>query len=320
VIRSNPQVSILICSRNRRKDLKRLVLELKQLNTIYTQEIIIVEETDDPESIDGVHYVAHPVADRGIAYARNLALGHATGRYLVFIDDDCSISENWLDTLLEPFKDAETVGVQGGVQVPATSNSIGWAESLLGFPGGGIRRIFDARGQILKTREISTLNCAYKREVIERIGGFDVRLKYGGEDYLLAKQACGYGRCVYAPGAAVTHTARGRLSKIWIWFVRRGRAEIDVIRTNKQTDTDVWKLLKSSLLPKVLLTIPLSAAFGLWLLGPLLTVYLVVQIARVYGAYRAIGIRPRVLLVLPVVKLFMDTAQDWGRIRGITSA
>ncbi len=150
--RSNPQVSILICSRARRKDLKRLVLELKQLNTIYTHEIIIVEETDDPKLIDGVQYVAHPVADRGIAYARNLALAHASGSYVVFVDDDCSILPNWLDKLLEPLEEESIVGVQGGVRIPTTSNSIGWAESLLSLPEGCIRRILNSCGQIPETR------------------------------------------------------------------------------------------------------------------------------------------------------------------------
>jgi GT2 family glycosyltransferase len=317
---SFPQVSILICSRARRKDLERLVIELKRMQTTYAHEIVVVEETDDPKSIEGVHYIGHALADRGIAHARNLALARARGSFVVFIDDDCAISENWLDALLEPLKNEDIVAVQGGVRIPAISNSIGWAESLLGFPGGGIRRIFDSRGQIQKTREISTLNCAYKKKVIERIGGFDARLKYGGEDYLLAKQACGYGHCVFVPGAAVKHRPRGSLSKIWIWFVRRGRAEIDVIRTRKQADIDVWKLLRSSLLLKILLAIPLGVAFGLWVLGLLLMAYLMVQPARVYGAYQANGVPPHVLLVLPTVKLLMDMAQDWGRIRGITSA
>ena len=317
---SGPQVSILICSRERRKELESLVIELKRMDTSFSYEIVIVEETDCNSPIDGVHYVGHPLADRGIAYARNLALAHARGSFIVFIDDDCAISEHWLDELLEPFKDASIIGVQGGVRVPPTSNAVGWAESLLGFPGGGIRRIFDSCGRIKKTREISTLNCAYRKEIIERIGGFDDRLKYGGEDYLIAKQACDHGCCVFVPNALVIHRPRGSFAHIWTWFVRRGRAEIDVIKTNKQADTDFLSLLKSSLYFKLGLIIPLGAVFGPWLFGLVLMSYSIVQTARVYAAYRSHGIHPRVLLVLPLVKLIMDMAQDWGRIQGMINA
>jgi len=182
-------VSIAICSRNRRKPLANLVHSLKTMKTKYRFEIVVIEETDNAWQVDGVQYIPHGMKNYGIAYARNLALANSNGEIIVFIDDDCSIHANWLNNLLEPFVDNSVAGVQGGVSVPESTNAIGWAESILGFPGGGFKRVLEARGKNQKSREISTLNCAYRRSVFDIIGGFNEKLSYGGEDYLLAKQA-----------------------------------------------------------------------------------------------------------------------------------
>lgn len=171
-----------------------LVRNLERMQTSYTFEVVVVEETDSPEAMNGVQYIPHPRAGRGIAFARNLALKNASGDIIVYLDDDCIIHDGWLDGLLVPFEDDSVVGLQGGVTVPESTNAIGWVESILGVPGGGILRVLQAKNQIQETKEISTLNCAYRRWVIDRVGGFEKKLKVTGEDYLLAKQACQHGR------------------------------------------------------------------------------------------------------------------------------
>ena len=85
---SNNLISILICSKNRRHELTNLVTDLKLIKTNHSFEIIVVEETDVPLAMDDIKYISHPVANRGISFARNLALSHAKGNILIFLDDD----------------------------------------------------------------------------------------------------------------------------------------------------------------------------------------------------------------------------------------
>ena len=289
------------------------------MKTNYNFEVVVVEETDIPLPINGVDYVPHPIANHGIPYARNLALAHANGDIIVFLDDDCTIHRGWLDTLLEPFRDDSVVGVQGGVTVPNGTNAIGWAESILGFPGGGIRRVIQAKGEMQDTREISTLNCAYRASVVEKIGGFEKDLKFTGEDYILAKRACRFGRCLFVPNAIVSHQARGGFRQIWHWFTRRGRAEIDVIRVDKQNNITVWTVLRGSLCTKLALLLALGL-FVTNLVTLLFVLSLVfffsLQYARYYKAWRHSKATLKALVLLPIVKITMDAAMDWGRIRG----
>lgn len=97
---------------------------------------------------------------------------------------------------------------------------------------------------------------------IDKVGGFEKGLKLTGEDYLLAKQVSHYGRCLFVPGAMVYHEARGILIKKWHWFVRRGRAEVDVIRAGKLEDADFWMVLKRSLAMKLCVLIILGLVFS----------------------------------------------------------
>jgi GT2 family glycosyltransferase len=283
-------------------------------------EVVVVEETDTPRPLKGVRYIPIPIRNLGFAHARNVAWRHATHDIVVYIDDDCRVSSDWLQKLLTPFTDLSVLGIQGGVTVPDSTNAIGWAESLLGFPGGGIKRVCQANEEIQETKEISTLNCAYRSRVIAEVGGFDEQLKYGGEDYLLAKQICNQGDCFFVPDALVSHKTRSNLFKIWHWFVRRGRAEIALIRTGKQQDTTFSTVLKSSVAIKLcplFLTglVSLKWMFSVLLLAAL--AYAFYQYVRYFRVWNASGASFMALAILPLVKISMDAAMDWGRLLGI---
>jgi GT2 family glycosyltransferase len=298
-----------------------LVDKLIKMTVLHPCEIIVVEETDGPNCLPGIIYISHPVKNKGIAYARNLALTKASGELIVFIDDDCTPEDGWIDKLIDPFEDSTIIGVQGGVSIPANASAIGWAETLLGFPGGGIKRIIEAAGTHPRTIEISTLNCAYRRPVLDRIGGFDEYLRHGGEDYVFAKQACKLGGCRFVPGALVLHNPRGSMRNIWTWFVRRGRAEIDTIRVGKQDQMTLPRIAKHSLSLKLIALL----LFGMFVPLPAWLFYSLVfllhtgfQYRRYYSVWEKSRAPVSSFLVLPAVKLVMDFASDWGRARELT--
>lgn len=317
VITKSAFVSILICSKDRRDNLEQLVSALLVMKTDYAFEIVVVEETDIPKLMERVLYIAHPVKNLGIAYARNLALSHAKGEIIVFIDDDCTFHNNWLNNLLQPFKDKSVLGVQGGVIVPERTNFIGWAESILGFPGGGIKRVITAKGKPRISKEISTLNCAYRKQIVDKVGGFDETLKFGGEDYIFAKQVSAHGICLFIPSSAVDHTPRGSFKKIWFWFVRRGKAEIKVAQSRKYKNADYKSLIRGSLgikLTLLILACFFTPIFTVYLLGIIIFLYGFVIYARNYKIWKSSRSSIFAFVILPVVKSIMDLATDCGRL------
>lgn len=316
-----PPVSVLICSRDRRNELNNLLNDLKKQDyPVNRMQIVVVEETDSPADIKRINYVSLPYANKGIAHARNIALKHAIHDLVAFIDDDCRVTPDWLSTLVNPFVNSpEICGVQGGVAVNVSTNSIGYAESILGFPGGGIRRVALAKGKWQATKEISTLNCAYRKSSIEKAGGFDERLNKGGEDYVLAKQVCQNGGCLFIPEALVYHQARGNLLSVWRWFVRRGRAETSLILAKVLKNITFLSFVRSSFTVKIFFFLLLMMFFPT-IAGPLLALgalgYISIQYIRYYRPYRLSKAPVAGILVLPIVKLIMDIGMDWGRLTG----
>jgi len=282
-------------------------------------EIVVIEETDTPIAPEGVVYVAHPLRNLGIAYARNLSIGHAQYDTLVFIDDDCRVNSDWLTTLVAPLADKSVLGVQGGVIVPVDTNAMGWAESLLGFPGGGITRVLQAQGKPQPTQEVSTLNACYRKYAVLEAGAFSSAAKNGGEDYLLAKRIAEKGTLLFVPDAIVRHEARGSLRLIWQWFIRRGRAEFDLFHAGVSPTGFLGWMLGSSISLKLLPFFIL----GLWSFVPLhaaMIVILGVNWWRFRWVLDHETIPSSAWLVLPFVRLTMNIATDMGRMKAWLNA
>jgi len=164
--RESPTVSVLICTKDRRQDVARALASLRAAGVEREGvEIVVVEETARPAPMAGVRYVPLPPEGRGFAHVRNRAVDAAKGSVLVFVDDDCEVAPGWLDALLAPLADPEVAGVAGAVLV-RDCNAIGYAESILGFPGGGLRYLAGATGAVVPTAFLSTCNCVYRRAAI----------------------------------------------------------------------------------------------------------------------------------------------------------
>jgi cellulose synthase/poly-beta-1,6-N-acetylglucosamine synthase-like glycosyltransferase len=197
------------------------------------REVVVVAE--DPEAgspseretlAERTFLVRIPVG-RGLGFDRNVAVEAVTGDVIVFVDDDCWPAEDtWLEDLLEPLEDPSIDAVMSEVRIPP-STFLGDSISALGFPGGG-NAGFAVMFHVDKdgfTDHLSTLGCALRRSVFERVGGFDETMTAGGEDGELSYRMCAAGmRMRFQPSALIEHEARSNLSGFARWFFRRGRA------------------------------------------------------------------------------------------------
>ncbi len=323
-----PAVSVLVSSRGRRARLREAVASLRRLDYPRDRlEIVVVEETASPEPIPGVRYVAIPERGLGYGHSRNVAVRHATHDVLAFTDDDCEPDPGWLRALVAPLAaDPAIAGAAGAVLVRG-GGVLGRCESVLGFPGGGLRALQRAGGAVRPTRWLSTCNCAYRRRVLEEAGGFDGAARHGGEDSALAARITARHRCVFVPGAVVYHDPRGSLPGIFGWFVRRGRAEVD--RALAEGGLRRWLRVgpPASIGVKALAAAGLAAAAGASgpapaaapaVLGLLGALWYGAAVARAAGPWRLAG-DVRVLLAVPVVKAVMDLGMDWGRLRELAA-
>ncbi len=127
-----PFVSIVICSRNRLAALKKHALPSLLTLNYPSFEVVIVDDasTDGTNEFLSTYCQDHPHVKaiqnqiaKGLCNARNVGIAQCRGEIIAFIDDDCSVSPNWLNELIKAYGD-EKIAVVGGVSYKGDSNEI----------------------------------------------------------------------------------------------------------------------------------------------------------------------------------------------------
>ncbi len=163
--------------------------------------------------------------NHGPAYCRNFGANNAQGEILVFTDSDCRVDNRWLENIYKNFSQNDVEVIMGKL-VLMPSTLLGDSISALGFPAGGaigFDKIWkvDPKGF---TDSLSSCNCAVRKDIFDKIGGFDESLPYpGGEDTLLAYNLSRLNyRIKYCPDVLVFHEARDSFMGFLKWQFRRG--------------------------------------------------------------------------------------------------
>lgn len=312
--RELPFVSIAVITKDRRADLALLFRALDAL--VYPRnrfEVVVVEEADEDLATPWpayLRYIRIPRRNLGYGYARNRVIKECRHPLIAFLDDDCQPFPDWLACLVPHFEDEKVAGVAGAVLTKDTT-AIGYAEVVLGFPGGGVKRIAQTKGDVAPTRFLSTCNCAYRKAVLDEVGGFQAD---ASEDYELAERITTRYACLYTTKAKVYHKARGNLKAIFWWFFRRGRQQVYLIRAFKKDRASrmFWNLTTSFIL-RVFIGLALATAIGGWFGSIFLAaLYYGVLVRRFAYGQRYFNV-PGLNFVVPLVKITMDVAFDCGK-------
>jgi GT2 family glycosyltransferase len=317
---SFPFVSVLISTKDRRELLRQSLQSLRQLDYPRERiELVVVEETSTPEDPGADRYVVLPREGRGFAWSRNAALRAASHPLVAFTDDDCVVDREWLRELAAPFRDPEVAAVAGAV-LAQPSGLLGKTEIVLGFPGGGLRRIAEARNELKPVRGLSTVNAAARREILEQLGGFrEATGIHGGEDSELFGRLTQDHQALFNPRALVYHRARDSVWGIARWLYRRGISAMGLVRLApknrlrlglRELGSSFFLRLAAGMALLFLIRAPMPYAILI-----LAFIYYGVLLVRYRFAWRPMGLW--VLLLTPVTKVWMDAAFDLGRLKGL---
>lgn len=220
------QISLIVPTYNRSKFLKESLESFKnQSLSKKCFEIIVVDNNSKDATKDVVlSFIKSNDLDakyvfeqrQGLHYARNNGVINASGKIIVFGDDDIVATSDWLKNILDEFETNEQVGIVGGKIIPIwTGNPPQW---IYDYGTKEVHAVFayldygkDRR--ILKNEYLFGCNLAIKKDLIVEIGGsppdtFPRNLRHlsGGGECIIIDEArrLGY-QIVYLPQAAVSH-------------------------------------------------------------------------------------------------------------------
>jgi glycosyltransferase involved in cell wall biosynthesis len=215
------EASIIIATRNRAASLARCLESLLEDPSTAAREIVVVdngssddtqfviERTSRDASLPVHHLIEHR---RGHSNARNRGVAHARGQFLLFTDDDVTVSPGWVDAHLDVLE-IEGVGGAGGRILPCWESP---RPHWLDGPQASALELFDYG---LESFDMGPgklplgANMSVRRDAARSINplfdprlGHNGRVAMGGEEfYLFARIIRSGRRVVYSPDAAVWH-------------------------------------------------------------------------------------------------------------------
>lgn len=197
-----PSISVCVSSRNRAHLLPRLVKALEAQTLGHDEfEVVVADDASTDDTAEVLRRLSHTssldittvgTGERaGPAAGRNRAWHTAVAPLIAFTDDDCVPSADWLALHREALQYADIS--QGRVEAdPDQLHKTGPFSRMIGVP--------DENGLY------ETCNIAYRRDWLERLGGFDCRFRRSGEDADLAWRAKREGATtVFVSDALVYH-------------------------------------------------------------------------------------------------------------------
>jgi GT2 family glycosyltransferase len=217
-------ISVVVVNWNR-KEMLRACLESLRRQTDAAFETIVV----DNGSVDGSADMAEREfgacvirnrENRGFCAANNQGIAAAHGEFVALLNNDAEAQPGWLAALLRACSRAADVGMAASkVMVLEDPRRIDKAGHLI-FPDGQNRGRgtgeldcgqYDAEEEVLWPDGCAAM---YRKEMLDRIGGFDEDFFAYGDDAELGLRARIAGwRCIYTPQAVVWHHRGSTLGK-----------------------------------------------------------------------------------------------------------
>jgi GT2 family glycosyltransferase len=204
-----------------------------QRQTFRNFELVVVE--DFPQ--DGTENLIEALCDEriryfksekhlGIAAARNRCVGLARGDYLFFVDADCTASRNWIEEGLKTFREHSCVGVEGRIYYVSEGYEPTYSDYVRENILGG---------------NFMTGNMAYKKDVVEKLGGFDERYTCL-EDRDLALRALKLGTIPFNPKMVVYHRKATMKPMDYLAQAERVRNRVLLYKKLGEKPYSLWRI------------------------------------------------------------------------------
>lgn len=242
-------LSIIIINYNVKEFLQNLLQSIEKASSNISNEIIIIDNASDDGSVEVIKEKFHSIRlienknNIGFGRANNQGLEYAKGKYILFINPDCIVSEDTFDKMISFFELHPDCGL-AGCKILNSDGSLQLA-CRRSFPGPwtsftkvtGLSNLFPnskifARynltyldeNRIYEVDAVSGSFLMLRKEAYEQVGGFDEQFFMYGEDLDLCYriQKAGF-KVYYVPDTQIIHykgesTKRSNLDETKLFY------------------------------------------------------------------------------------------------------
>lgn len=210
VLAEYPKVSVVVCAYNAERTMDSCLASLKDLNYPNYEVIVVNDGSTDytlkiTQRYDYVRIISQE--NKGLSVARNVGIAAATGEIVAYTDSDCVVDPDWLTYVVEKLLSSGLSAV-GGPNLPPPEDSL--VPSCVAVSPG-------APTHVLLSDEVAEhiagCNMAFRRSVLEEIGGFDPLFRAAGDDVDLCWRLQDNGYTIgFSPAAVVWHFRRNTVA------------------------------------------------------------------------------------------------------------
>jgi GT2 family glycosyltransferase len=210
-------ISVVICTYNRVESLRGCVNALFSVETNHDWELIIVDNsstdgTQDflntlPKQFGRARVITGLESKRGSYAARNKGVRLAKGDIVAFTDDDCYVFKDYIDKICSAFHQDAKIGFIGGRVLLYDQRDL-----RMTIEEGQEPHSFEPR-TFIRAGAVHGCNMAFRRETLDRIGGFDENFLSGGDIDAVASALWAGISGAYDPEVTVYHH-HGRQTRV----------------------------------------------------------------------------------------------------------
>jgi GT2 family glycosyltransferase len=200
-----PRFSVVVCTHNGTARLRNCLEGIAQLDYPDFECIVVDDGSTDGSAEIAAEFDVRLIRTEndGLASARNQGLCAAAGEIVAYIDDDARPDPHWLRYLAITFMSTAHAAV-GGPNLPPAGHGI-VADCVAKAPGGPTHVLISDQ----EAEHIPGCNMAFRRQLLDQIGGFDPQFRIAGDDvdvcWRLHEQGWTIG---FSPAAVVWHQRR----------------------------------------------------------------------------------------------------------------
>lgn len=246
-------ITVVVCTRDRPDRLDGCLAALRAAD-YPAFELVVVDNAslgDDTRAVAERHGARCVREDHpGLDWARNRGIAEAAHPIVAFTDDDVRVDRGWLRALGAAFREPDVMAATGLI-APAELETEAQTRFELDYGGmvQALHRRVVRRGNLRKWDVLwagsygAGANMAFRREVFDKVGLFDVALDVGtpsggGGDLEMLQRVVARGHAlVYEPAAVVWHHHRREMPELQRQIFDNGRGFACYLLTAARTRT-----------------------------------------------------------------------------------